>query len=125
MRTLERAGAWARAIPKSLRAGTATPRLSLFQRMSVCTEQLRPAPVLSPGSANCKAVLKCKGDLTHIPVYHSILTGDYMPERRGRQEERPEVKSQAGQKPDRSKAAIKRLRHKNRLNPGSKGCSEP
>lgn len=65
-------------------AGRHTPHLSLlFQWMSVGSEQLQPAPVLSPGSANCKAVLKCKADLTHVPIYHSILTGDSMRERRG------------------------------------------
>lgn len=51
--------------------------------MGVRSEQLQPAPVLSPGSANCKAVLKCKTDLTRIPIYHSILTGDSMREHRG------------------------------------------
>lgn len=83
MRTLERAGGWPPAIQKSWQVGTRHTRVSLLQWMSVGSEQLRPAPVLSPGSANCKALLKCKADLTHVPIYHSILTGDSTREHRG------------------------------------------
>lgn len=83
MRTLERAGGWAPAIQKSRQVGTRHTRVSLFQWMGVRSEQLQLAPVLSPGSANCKAVLKCKTDLTRVPIYHSILTGDSMREHRG------------------------------------------